>query len=193
LHNALLLDWESIGPPNRAAIMLKLAHIIVETGLQHCRCWNLGNIKSHEGDGRDWQFFATKERLSDTQLASEAAKAPELVRLVSTAKVGTKRAPVNIHTVSLLPDHPGCRFRAFGSLREGVLDHLGYLRSPKRANVLAALQSGSVERYNHELDAIDYYTEDPKAYLRALSGALNRIRIATASLDWGDVPFTGEG
>jgi flagellum-specific peptidoglycan hydrolase FlgJ len=42
-----------------------MAQSALETGRwKHCHCWNLGNVKSSFGDGRDFTFFRCNEVLS---------------------------------------------------------------------------------------------------------------------------------
>lgn len=48
--------------PKRGSILVLMAHSALETGRwRSCRCWNLGNVKSKEGDGRDHTFFRCNE------------------------------------------------------------------------------------------------------------------------------------
>lgn len=48
--------------PKRESILVLMAHSALETGRwKSCHCWNLGNVKSKEGDGRDYTFFRCNE------------------------------------------------------------------------------------------------------------------------------------
>lgn len=48
--------------PQRDSIFVLLAHSALETGSwKSCMCWNLGNVKSREGDGRCWAYFRCSE------------------------------------------------------------------------------------------------------------------------------------
>lgn len=48
--------------PLRGSILLIMAHSALETGhWKACHCWNIGNVKSVPGDGRDWTFFRCYE------------------------------------------------------------------------------------------------------------------------------------
>jgi hypothetical protein len=48
--------------PSRESILTLVAHSAMETGhWSKCICWNIGNVKSVPGDGRDYTFFRTSE------------------------------------------------------------------------------------------------------------------------------------
>lgn len=64
LSRALLTAWRDLWEetPKRETILVLLAHSALETGRwRACHCWNLGNIKSRVGDGRDWTFYRCNE------------------------------------------------------------------------------------------------------------------------------------
>jgi hypothetical protein len=180
--NALLLRWETLGvEPKRAAIELKLAHIHLETGLHSCHCWNLGNIKHVDGDGRCWTLFACGEELPVKRLDSVVAMSPAHVRIV--ARYNRKGAPwASVH---LTPPHPWCRFRAFESLDAGVDEQLSYLH--RHPDVLAELQTGDPGRYAAALAKHGYFTANPKMYEYTLRQRLALVTTNTDELDWGDV------
>jgi hypothetical protein len=58
--------------PARDSIVLLLAHSALETGRwKSCMCWNLGNIKSKEGDGRSWTYFRCSEIIDGKEVFFE--------------------------------------------------------------------------------------------------------------------------
>lgn len=182
--NALLLRWETLGVnPTRGAVELKLAHIHLETGLSSCHCWNLGNIKHVDGDGRDWCNFTCGEEIEESKLASVVAMAPQNVSVV--ARYTRSGAPWV--SIRLTPPHPWCRFRAFPTLEAGIDEQLAYLKNPKRQDVLGALQTGDPTKYCERLAAHSYFTASTSVYRRALVSRLEIVKDATDAMDWGDV------
>jgi hypothetical protein len=65
LASALVNAWRKLfdTAPARATVLLLLAQSAHETGKwkKGLHCWNIGNIKSREGDGRDWTMFRCRE------------------------------------------------------------------------------------------------------------------------------------
>ena len=183
LWNALLVNWEYLGVnPTRAGVNLYLAHIVSETGLEHCWNFNIGNKKSKIGDGRCWQFFRCGEEVPLWRATVLERMLPGHVKAVSKAYM---RNGVAMVSVMIEPPHPWTRFQAFESLDEGVIAQHDYLR--RHPNVLSALQTGEPAEYNRMLDTADYYTADPGKYLSLLQGSLIRVKRQTDSYDWGDV------
>jgi hypothetical protein len=195
LWNGLILSWETMGvEPKRTAIELKLAHILLETGLKSCWNWNLGNLKSAKNDGYCWQFFDCDENVPVSRLTAIEALLPghtfEKCRFIKdgvpTASVGFK-AP-----------HPWTKFAAFETLADGIAAQLKYLTTnqyAKKAHVLEALQTGDPEAYVRALRAASYFTADPMLYLRGtpqnkhdgLEGCLETVIRACREFNWGDV------
>ena len=189
LQNALLVRWEELGVPVlRRAIELKIAHIHLETGLASCHNWNLGNIKSHPGDGQHWQYFACGEEIDASTLKSVQALGPGLVDVKKRyTKNGKPWLSIWIRIPSRQNDarHPWSKFAAFETLEDGLERQFAYLR--KHPEVLAALQTGSPEAYNAALYKAGYFTANESQYLSILRQRLAIVKRACASLDWGDV------
>lgn len=184
LWNALLLRWETLGvAPRRAAVELKLAHIHLETGLRSCHNFNLGNIKSRDGDGRHWQFFGCGEEIPETKLAQVSASAPDCV----SVKSRYQRDGVPWVSLWIIPRHAWSRFAAFETLEDGVDAQLGYLRMATHQDVLAALETGDPQAYNDALHGDRYYTAGKAGYLQTLQKRLAIVKEACSGFDWGDV------
>lgn len=183
LWNESMLQWEEMAVPVRAAIELYLAHVMAETGLEHCWDFNIGNKKSKVGDGQHWQFFACGEELTANQLEIARSFGKDLVTVVSKYARDGKE----YYSCRIKPKHPYCRFQAFESLADGVRAQLSYLRNPTHDNVLAALQTGDPAAYNRELVVDKYYTASPARYLSSLQRCLIDVKRKTAGYDWGDV------
>ena len=67
------------------------------------------------------------------------------------------------------PPHPATRFRAFRTLAEGAIDHLGFLRGSKRyADAWGEIENGAPHGFAEALKAGGYYTDPVEVYARAL-------------------------
>lgn len=183
LWNALMVRWETLGvPPKRSAIELKLAHIKLETGLRHCHCWNLGNLKWKFG--QSWTFFGCGEEIAKKTL-------PGVERLMP-GKIQVKREYPRANgeqwvSIWVEPPHPWSKFAAFESLIAGIDGQLDYLRKPSHQDVLAALQSGDPAAYVDRLHGDGYFTADPIAYRNGVARCLRDVQQACRDYDWGDV------
>ena len=188
LWNAFVVSWETLGVDqsiSRRAIELKIEHVHFETGLTLCHNYNLGNIKSRVGDGRNWQFFACGEEIPAADLDRIVAMGPGLVQVKARYSKKIEGQSVPYLSIKLYPKHPWSRFRAFESLSQGAEEQLIYLR--KRPEVLKILQTGDVVQYNLALLAARYYTGDTNVYLRGLKDRLRQIKQETDQYDWGEV------
>lgn len=195
LWNGLLLSWETMGvEPKRTAIELKLAHILLETGLKSCWNWNLGNLKSARGDGYCWQFFNCDENVPVSRIPALEKLLPGHMREKSRfTKDGVLTASIDFRA-----PHPWTKFAAFETLTDGIAAQLRYLTTnpyAKKAHVLDALQTGDPEAYVRALRVASYFTADPMLYLRGtlknphdgLEGCLETVTRACREFDWGDV------
>lgn len=185
-----MLRWEYMGvPPRRAAIELKLAHIKLETGLRHCHCWNLGNLKWKQG--QCWTFFSCGEEIEESALEKVQSLSPGKV----TVKGRYMRGGKAWLSLWIEAKHPWTRFAAFETLLDGVDAQLDYLRKPSHQDVLAALQTGDAKAYVQALYHDGYFTADPNLYLAGsptndrdgLIGCLNDVVRECRGFDWGDV------
>ena len=180
---AAWIKFFGVPPANRESIWILTAQTGLETGwMSQCYGWNLGNVKSREGDGYDYQFYACNEILSLAQAQKYVAKDP------TTAKVTTVRSDGKA-IIWFYPDNPGCRFRAHQSLHEGALDHLRLLvRRFEKA--WPEVIEGDVRGYSHALRLQKYYTADEASYTKTLEGCFKIA--AKAVVDYDSLPFLGE-
>ena len=60
---AMYHAWDSFFGqyPKKESLWVVLAQIQLETGSKYCHNWNLGNCKSIEGDGHDYQYYGCGE------------------------------------------------------------------------------------------------------------------------------------
>ena len=186
LLNAWVLSWEQLGVnPTRAAVELKVAHVVIETGLKYCHCFNVGNVKHVDGDAYNWCSFACGEevRLDAQGNLPAALQSPYVTRKGNPYL----RSGSMWQSVWIVPPHPWSRFRAYDTLADGIRGQIGYLK--KHPDVLDALMTGDAARYCEALHAAGYFTADPNSYLRGVLGTLLNVRGISRTWDgWGDVP-----
>lgn len=162
--------------PTQSCIEIIAAQWGIETGWgKSCHNWNFGNVKSREGDGFDYQYFACNELLSRATADGYAAKDPE------HAKIQAYR-PDGKAWIWFYPPHSGCRFRAFSSPAQGALDHIALLAKHFGAALHAAVHGDAI-LYAHALRAQGYYTADEDAYAAGLVGCLRSIQALPIDYD----------
>jgi hypothetical protein len=155
------------GNPKKESIWVLLAQIQLETGLKYCHNFNLGNVKSVEGDGHDYQFFGCGEELP-LSVAQHAVHDSPLVKVVRTYMSGkTQMASVWIE-----PEHPWCRFRAFNSLLEGSVDYVKLLNKRFQKSWPAVI-AGDPVLFAHLLKVQGYYTADELVYATSVKSCFN--------------------
>lgn len=152
--------------PTRESIWVLVAHVRRECGLKYVHNYNLGNIKSKDGDGYDYQFFPCGEELTESEAVRAAAADSRVVLLRKYAK-DTAEGTKQMASVKVLPKHPWCRFRAFETLQEGLQDHI--LTIYRRFGAAwPAVLAGDPRGYSHALKVQKYYTEDEAKYTQGL-------------------------
>lgn len=167
LARALADVWERRegNRPSWDSVALLLAQSALETGRwKHAYRFNLGNAKA----GAKWEgnycFYPADEIVKP----NEASKAYErrLPRTDGKAGHDVLCAPLEsgLVRVSLWPDHPWCRFRAFDSLEEGVVDYLELLRT-RFAAAWPALERADPEAFIGALKRTGYFTASLEHYL----------------------------
>ncbi len=169
---ALARPWrEALGQVTDAApLRLLVAQWALETGRgQECRAWNLGNVKSVEGDEHDWCFFECGEVLG----IEAAHRARDASPLASIRWENDHQAEVLFR-----PDHPACRFRAFAGLDEGAASWFALMRG-RFASAWPELMAANPHLFASALHAAGYFTADPLQY----GATLHRLYREFANLD----------
>lgn len=162
LLEALWKSWSRYfgTTPKKESIWVLASQVQLETGLQHCHNFNLGNVKSREGDGLDFQFFACNEILPKSQAMKFHEADPE------HAKISTTRSDGSC-IIWFYPNHPGCRFRAFRTLLEGTTDYIAIL--VKRFDQSwPAVSVGDPAEFCRLLKTQGYFTADLASYTSQL-------------------------
>jgi len=156
-----------------------LAQMILEVGRQKhpdgtytwgrfCHNYNVGNIKSRPNDGSHWQYYDCGEEVSLKEAQHLIAKDPSLVSIKKqyTWGNGSQRA-----SIWILAPHPWCRFRAYETAVDGVLDYIDFLVT-ERTRYLTAWNEGVLKgdpvTFSMELGKAGYYTADPQRYTKTV-------------------------
>lgn len=181
LAKAMWESWLHVfgSAPKKESIWVLLAQVQLETGLKSCHCWNLGNVKSVEGDGHDYCFFACNEILKTATAHAMAAAAP------ATAKV-TKNRGDGTSIIWFYPKHSGCRFRAFDTLVDGAVDYIGLLHK-RFSKSWPAVLAGDPIQFAHLLKVQGYYTADEFIYANSVKNCFNGW--AKLNVDYTTEPY----
>jgi hypothetical protein len=171
LIKALWRAWVTLfhEVPKKESIWLLMAQVALETGwMDHCKCYNLGNVKSREGDGFDYCYFACNEILPKAIAEKYASQSPD------TAKITQYRTDGKA-IIWFYPDHPGCRFRAFHSLTEGAIDHINLVHK-RFSKAWPAVLSGDPKTYCSQLKSQGYFTADLETYTSSVSSIFSDLK-----------------
>jgi hypothetical protein len=164
VFDGLYLAWKDIFNciPKRESLLVLLSQSTLESGAGYksCHNYNLGNIKSREGDNKDYCYFACNEILSINQANILVKKNPGLVKITSTLSN-------NMAVVWFYPKAEGCRFRAYSTLKEGCTDYLLLLKKRFDKSWEAVLE-GDPSKFVKALKAQKYFTADLNKYLKAV-------------------------
>lgn len=169
---AVLLKWGGGLRPSKATVAVLWAQYCIETGGTACWNFNVGNVKSHAGDGYDfhclrgvWEGVSPAE--AERLIASgEARRDPS----ADHAKAVDPKAEGKRVSVVFEPPHPQTRFRAFYSLEEAMGDHLALLQK-RFAGAWGAVLAGDYKLFAQQLKARGYFTASAEAYANGMRRA----------------------
>jgi len=154
--------------PKKESVWVLASQVALETGW--CKAmwnFNFGNVKSVEGDGHDYCYFACNEILKTATAHAMATAAPATARVTQDRGDGTS-------IIWFYPKHPGCRFRAFNTLVDGAVDYIGLLNK-RFARSWPAVLTGDPAQFSHLLRSQGYYTADELAYTKTLTSVFHTI------------------
>lgn len=146
----------------RKGICVLMAQWALETGRgRSCMNYNLGNIKAPLS--KDHCYFPTYERLTreqgdDLLLHSTPAHPVKMLRIL----------PSGFMLVRIEPDHPGCRFLAFDTLREGAESYIAHLRT-RFSKAWEPVEKGDPVEFAIALKKAHYYTADVGVYAKNMA------------------------
>ena len=168
--------------PKKESIWILVAQWGLETGFgRACHNWNFGNVKSHDGDGYDFQCFGCGEEIPLAMANAWKAKDPTLVIFKRTYDLGGKP----MVSVWVNPPHPASRFRAFETILEGATDYIALL--VKRFTVAwPSVEAGDPVAFSHGLKQQGYYTADVNAYTATMVSTFNAI--SKLAFDYDSLP-----
>lgn len=169
---ALWQAWYQIfgEEPKKESICILGGQWALETGWGKSMWdFNLGNVKSVEGDGHDYQFFGCGEELP-LSVAQHAVHDSPLVKVVRTYMQGTTQ----MASVWIDPEHPWCRFRAFHNLLEGAVDYVKLLNKRFQKSWPAVI-AGDPVQFAHFLKLQHYYTADEGEYTNTLKSTFKTM------------------
>jgi hypothetical protein len=170
LIRALYEAWAHLfgTSPKKESIWCLASQWALETGWgKSMWCFNLGNVKSVEGDGHDYCFFACNEILKTATAHAMANAAPAIAKVTQDRGDGTS-------IIWFYPKHAGCRFRAFNTLVDGAVDYIGLLHK-RFAKSWPAVLAGDPAQFSHQLRAQGYYTADESSYTKTLNSVFHTI------------------
>lgn len=169
-----------------SALRVLVAQWALETGWGASMwCYNLGNAKHSNGDGRDWCFFECGEELA---LASaNRLQATDPARVVFRAVY--KRGTTDMASVRFLGEHPYNAFRAYRTLTAGATDYLAMMHK-RFAPSWPAVIAGDPARFSHAIRQQGYYTADEGSYTRAIVYCYKTVcQRVPGPLDPSKIPF----
>jgi hypothetical protein len=163
--NELLAGWPELYPPGARTLA---AQYLAETGGTNCYNWNLGNKKSGV-DNPHMYLNPVPECYSKSAADAFVAKGKGLARL-ATADEMKKWTCADTMVVFIAP-HEQCRFRAYSSLKEGVLDWLALhkQRASSNRDYMKALQAGDTAGAAKALKKAQYYTAPEDKYAQSMA------------------------
>lgn len=152
-------------PPKRECVWVLIAQWGLETGFgQFCHNYNLGNVKSSDGDGYDYQFFGCGEEITLAQANQWIAKDPGLVKIQRTY---TSDKGIQMASVWVEPKHWASRFRAFNTLLEGTVDYIAIL-ARRFSKAWPSVLAGDPAAFSHAIKMQGYYTDNEAHYTKTL-------------------------
>lgn len=198
LWNAVLLGYEKTGRKvSRFSVEAVMAQIEGECASRKAiHNFNFGNYRTTPLYCSHWQFFACGENVTSGTLDSLQKIKPGCITVQGSYVTGGVRFynlwivpypgwSANVSTVIPEDSHPATKFAAFESIDEGIQRKWHWLISHPK--VLDALDSGSIEQFNHALRVAKYYTAKEETYLSMLRSQIASVRRLTKEFDWGDV------
>ena len=151
--------------PSKKSLAVLLAQSALETGhWKYSYCYNLGNAKAGSSWDGDYCFYPADEIVSQSQAAQAYATRQARTDGKAGHDVELKQLPSGKVQVTLHPDHPWCRFRAFATLQAGADDYLGLLHQ-RFVKAWPFVEAGDPEGFVTQLRELGYFTASLERYL----------------------------
>jgi hypothetical protein len=150
MMDAMAYTWKKLfdEDPKKESICVLLAQWAMETGWgKYCWCWNVGNFKHVDGDGRSYTYYRCNEIIHGKEVWYDPS-------------VDWQR--------------PYCCFRAYKTIEEGVLD---YVASLHKHFTLAwpDVLSGDPAAFCHDLKRQGYYTDSEAHYTSQVTSIFRTV------------------
>lgn len=134
--------------PKKESIGVIFAQNALETGLTKSMwCNNIGNVK-----------YVAK---------STDDESIKYCMLANTWEI------INGKKVIFQPPHPATWFRAFDTLKDGVVHHFEFLKNNRYKTAWVAVENGSPAEFAHLLKVKGYYTASEADYVKAMNYYFN--------------------
>jgi hypothetical protein len=153
-------------------------------------CWNIGNFKSSEGDGRDWTYYKCDERFDPATAQKYIAGAQPRADGSGLTNVAFESNNAD-GTVSVYfwPDHPVSRFRAYKSIQAGAIDYVSSLYN-RFTKAWPAIIAGDPDQFVHQLKVQRYFTADEASYTKTVHSLFNTFH--GKKFDMSDLPILSD-
>lgn len=178
IARALAEAWKRLegSDPDIDALALLLAQSALETGnWKKSYCFNLGNAKAGDSWTGDHCFYFADEIVSASQAARAYAQRARRTDGSAAHDVQCKPLRGGQIQVTLWPDHPWCRFRAFRSLEDGANDYVGLLKK-RFSSAWPALERGDADSFIGLLKQAGYFTASVDVYLPPVRKLFTKFR-----------------
>lgn len=152
LTRAFIEGWKELygNFPEKKQVAVIWAQNALETGMSASMwCNNIGNVKyvAQASDDESIQY----------------------------CMLGNTWEIINGKKVIFQPPHPATWFRAFATLREGVLHHFGFLKNKRYKIAWPAVEAGDPAQFAHLLRVQGYYTAPEADYVKAEMAYFNKF------------------
>lgn len=196
MFDALGYAWVQLfnETPKKESLLCLLCQWALETGWgKACHCWNIGNFKSKDGDGRNYVYYKCDEifnpQTSKNYIATaqprtfedKYGKGPNAV-YEYTDKSG------NIAVV-FYPDHPVARFRAYESLHEGAIDYVSSLYN-RFTLAWPYIKAGDPDQFIHQLKVQHYFTANEDTYRKTVDSLF--VSFQHKNFDMSQLPVVSD-
>jgi hypothetical protein len=201
MFHALAMAWVEMFDevPKINSILVLLCQWALETGWgKSCHCWNIGNFKSHDGDGYDYVYYKCDERYPEAQAKQYLTSVGVRVHIGSdgmpdgpdssglpNAALESKNSD-GTWTIYFWPDHPVSRFRASITIEDGVKIYLASMFN-RFSKAWPAVKAGDPDAFVHLLKLQGYFTADEEQYRKTEHSVFNTL--SAKHFDMSNLPI----
>lgn len=178
LWKAWMVYFNSV--PKKESVWVVASQWALETGYGNAmHCYNMGNVKSRDGDGFDFCYFACNEILPQSLANKLQSSDPGHAKITSVHNDGNC-------IIWFYPKHSACRFRAFSSLMEGAVNYVTLLHK-RFDKAWEGVEKGDPGLFSHLLKMQGYYTADEVLYTKNMISVYNKF--VQLAFDYDSLPI----